>query len=141
MRFFLLAAALALCAASASAQTIYTTVSLDGHKSFSDRADATADLAPEVAQEPSVAKAPGRRSLVPSRLAATVNLYEAERRLTQAQRKRSKGIAPLPGESEKVPGGIAVNARYLSRQERLDREVGQAERRLHQVQRPQLAQR
>ena len=141
MRFILLAATLALCAASASAQTIYTTVGLDGHKTFSDRADTTADTVPEVSEEPGVAKAAVRRSLVPSRLSATVDLYEAERRLTQAQRKRSEGIAPLPGESEKVPGGIVVNAQYLSRQERLDREVGQAERRLHQVQRPQLAQR
>ena len=141
MQFILLAACLVLCAASASAQTIYTTVSLDGHKAFSDRADAVQESIAEAVPESNVPKTSGRRSLVSARLSATVNVLEAERRLAQAQQKRSKGMTPLPGESEKVPGGIVVNARYLSRQERLDREVWQAERRLHQVQRPQLAQR
>lgn len=141
MQFVLLAAFLSLCACSASAQTIFTSVSLDGHKTFSDRADLDAESAPDLAAEPSEPKAAGRRPLVSSQLSATVNLREAERRLEQAQRKRSRGMAPLAGESDKVPGGILVNARYLGRQERLDLEVAQAERRLYQVQRPQFARR
>ncbi|MFY9317212.1 MAG: hypothetical protein WAO95_16850 [Burkholderiales bacterium] len=141
MKSTLLAAALALVATTASAQAIYTTVSLDGHKTFSDRADTIPEAVPKAAADSDAPKARGRRSLVPARLSAAVNVLEAERRLAQAQQKRSKAMAPLAGESDRVPGGIVVNARYLRRQERLDREVGQAERRAIDVRQAQLAQR
>lgn len=139
MKSTLLAVTLALFAASASAQAIYTTVSLDGRKTFSDRADTIPEPVPEAAPASEVPKAPGRRSLVSPRLSATVDALEAERRLAQAQQKRSLEMAPLPGESAKVPGGIVVNSRYWRRQEKLRIEVEQAQRRLNHVQRPQLA--
>ena len=133
-------AALALCAASASAQTIYTSVGLDGHKTFSDRAGtiAGADVS-EATPAADAQKAPGRRHLVSSRQSAAINANEAERRLAQAERKRSDGAALQPGEGDKVPGGIVVNARYWIRQQGLDLEVEQAQRRSNETQRLQLA--
>ena len=139
MRCTLLAVAFALFAANASAQAIYSTVAADGHKTFSDRSDAMPEPALESAPVSSEPKAPARRPLVSSRLSATVNVHEAERRLAQAQRKRSLGLAPLAGESTKVPGGIVVNARYWQRQEKLRIEVEHAQRRMNQVHKPQLA--
>ena len=139
MKSILLAAALALCAASASAQTVFLSVNPDGHKTYSDRPDATVEPAAEAAPESDAPKPAGRRSLVPARLSASVNALEAERRLAQAQRKRSQGMAPLPGESVQGPDGIVVNARYWRRQEKLRIEVEQAQRRLNHVQRPVMA--
>jgi hypothetical protein len=139
MKSTLLAVLLALCCAGASAQMIYTTVSLDGHKTFSDRADTMPETVPEAAAPSDMPKAPGRKPLVSQRLSATVNVQEAERRLAQARQKRSLGMAPLPGESVKVPGGILVNARYWNRQEKRRIEVEQAQRRLNHLLRPQLA--
>jgi hypothetical protein len=138
MKATLLAAVLALCAGSASAQSVLTKVSLDGHTTFSDRAEATSEGASEATPEADAPK-PRKRTYVPAALAASVNAHEAERRLGQAQQKRSRGMTPLPGESAKVPGGIVVNARYWNRQEKLRQEVEQAQRRLNHVQRPQLA--
>ena len=74
-----------------------------------------------------------------SRGATLVNANEAERRLTQTKQKRSQGLTPLPGESVKVPGGVLVNTRYWSRQEKLRLEVEQAQRRSNETQRLQLA--
>jgi hypothetical protein len=139
MTSILLAALLALCAASASAQMIYTSVGLDGQKSFSDRAAAPAEPALEAAPLADEPKAARRRNVVPARLSATVNAHEAERRLAQAQRKRSQGMAPQAGESVRIPGGVEVNARYWHRQEKARIEVEQAQRRLNHVQRPMLA--
>ena len=139
MKATLLAIAFALCAASASAQTIYTSVSPDGHKTFSDRAGTIPGAVSETASVSDAPKAPGGRTLVSSLLSATVNTHEAERRLAQAQQKRSKEMALQPGESDRIPGGIIVNARYWNRQEILDLEVEQAQRRLHETQRLQMA--
>jgi hypothetical protein len=133
-------AALALCAASASAQSVYTSVGLDGHKTFSDRAGTIAGAeVSEAAPAADVQNVPGRRFLVSSRLSARVNAHEAERRLALAERKRSDGAALQYGESERVPGGIVVNARYWVRQQGLDLEVEQAQRRSHETQKLQLA--
>ena len=139
MKSTLLAAALALCCASASAQTIFTTVSLDGHKTFSDRAEAQPDPAAEETPRTAARRTPAGTMAKGSRSAALVNSNEAGRRLAQSQQKRSLGRAPLPGESVKVPGGILVNARYWNRQEKQRIEVEQAQRRLNEMQRLQLA--
>jgi hypothetical protein len=139
MKSTLLAAVLVLATSGASAQAVYSTVSLDGRKTFSDRTETIPEPVLDAAPVADVPKAPGRRPLVSSRLSATVNAQEAERRLAQTQQKRSLGMAPLPGESVKVPGGIVVNARYWNRQEKLRIEVEQAQRRLNNLQRPQLA--
>jgi len=139
MKTTVFAVVLALFAANASAQAIYTTVAADGQKTYSDRGDAMPEPALESVTAAKEPKAPARKSHVSARLSASVNAHEAERRLAQAQQKRSAGLAPLAGESARVPGGIAVNARYWQRQEKLRIEVEQAQRRLNQVLRPQLA--
>lgn len=101
--------------------------------------------APSSAMEPQQAAGPeapkARRSRVSPQLSATVNTREAERRLEQARKKRDLGATPLAGESTSVPGGIAVNARYWNRQEKLRLEVEYAQRRLNKVQSPQVARR
>jgi hypothetical protein len=140
MRFIVLAVSLALCAASASAQTIFTSVSLDGHKSFSDRADAATESVPELDPESSAPKAAGRRPLVSSRLSATVNLHEAERRLALAQLKRQQGLEPLPG--ERAQGSATrVSYRYWRRQERLRLDVEKAQQRVNATGPAQLVRR
>jgi len=122
MKATLLALLLLLGAASAFAQSIETP-------------EPAAGVAPE--SEP--AKPPVRRTYVSSRLSASVNALEAERRLAQAQHKRSQGMAPQAGESVRTSGGVVVNARYWRRQEKLRMEVEQAQRRMNHVQRPMLA--
>jgi hypothetical protein len=140
MKSTLLAAALALATASASAQTIYTSVSPDGRKTFSDRAGAMPGATVfETAAAVEAQNAPGRRFLVSPLLSSAVSSSEAERRLALAERKRSDGAALQFGESERVPGGILVNERYWLRQQGLDLEVEQAQRRSNETQRLQLA--
>ena len=136
MKSTLLATALALCAVSASAQMIHTSVSLDGHKTFSDRAATTPEPVPEAVAAP---RTPAGTMARGSRGALLVNANEAGRRLAQAQRKRSNGMALEPGESDRIAGGILVNARYWIRQQGLDLEVEQAQRRSNETQRLQLA--
>ena len=139
MKSTLLATALALCAANASAQTIHTSLSLDGHKSFSDRAATNPEPVAEAAPAKSAWRTPAGTMAKGSRGASLVNASEAERRLARAKQKRGWAIAPLAGESDKVPGGIVVNARYWHRQKGLDLEVEQAQRRSNETQRVQLA--
>jgi hypothetical protein len=141
MKSTLLAALLALCAASASAQTMYTTVSPDGHKTFSDRADPTPEPVAEAAPAKAIWRTPTGTMAKGSRGAALVNASEAERRLLQTRKTRSKGMALLPGESDMVPGGTLVNARYWNRQERLELDVERAQSRANEVRQLTLAQR
>ena len=141
MKFTLLAALLALFSASASAQSLYTTVSLDGHKTFSDRADTNLEPAAQETPKNAARRTPSGTMAKGSRGATLVNSNEAERRLVQIQQKRRQGMAPLPGESARVPGGVQVNSRYWNRQEKLRIEVEQAQRRMNETQRLQLAQR
>src|SRR5690348_2971525 len=69
------------------------------------------------AEPPAEVQAPKiKKSRVSPQFSAAVNSREAERRLEQAQMKRNLGAMPLPGESARVSGGIAVNARYWNRQ-------------------------
>lgn len=138
MKSTLLATALALCAASASAQMIHTSVSLDGHKTFSDRAATTPEPDPEAV---AARRTPAGTMARGSRGATLVNANEAERRLLQTRKTRSKGMALLPGESDMVPGGILVNARYWNRQERLELDVDRAQSRANEVRQPTFAQR
>jgi hypothetical protein len=140
MKSTLLATALVLCTASAFAQTIYTSVSPDGRKTFSDRAGTIPGATvSESVPAGDAQNAPVRRFLVSALLSTAVNSSEAERRLAQAQRKRSSGMALQFGESDRIPGGILVNERYWIRQQGLDLEVEQAQRRSNETQRPQLA--
>jgi hypothetical protein len=140
MRSILLATALVLCTASASAQTIYTSVGPDGRKTFSDRAGAMPGATgSETGPAVDAQNAPGRRLLVSPLLSAAVDSSEAERRLAQARRKRSDGMALQPGESDRIPGGILVNERYWTRQQGLDLEVEQAQRRSNETLGLQLA--
>lgn len=135
MKSTLLAAALALAATAAPAQTIFTAVGPDGHKSFSDRPDAMLESVQEAAAAIAARRAPAGTMAKGSRGAALVNSNEAQRRLAQAKLKRKQRWQPLPGESVKVPGGIVVNARYWTRQEKLRIEVEQAQRRSNETQR------
>jgi hypothetical protein len=138
MKFTLLATALVLCTASASAQTIFTSVGPNGHKTFSDRAGMVPGTISTAAAELEVPNAPRKILHVSSLLSATVNAHEAERRLAQAQRKRSDGMALQSGEGDRIPGGIVVNDRYWIRQQGLDLEVEQAQRRSNETHRLQL---
>jgi len=141
MKSTLLAAVLALCAASASAQMIHTSVNLDGHKTFSDRADTMPESVPEAVPAKPAWRTPAGTMSKGSRGAVLVNANEAERRLAQAQRKRNKGMALESGESDKISGGILVNARYWNRQEKLELDVDRAQRRANEMRQPTLAQR
>lgn len=77
---------------------------------------------------------------VDTKLGATVNASEAERRLAQARLKRRQGIAPLPGERARGSAAGVLNIRYWKRQEKLRLLVEQAQRRSNATaQRPQLA--
>jgi hypothetical protein len=117
---------------------IHTSVSLDGHKTFSDRAATTPEPDPEAV---AARRTPAGTMARGSRGATLVNANEAERRLLQTRKARSRGMAPLPGESDMVPGGILVNARYWNRQERLELDVDRAQSRANEVRQPTFAQR
>jgi hypothetical protein len=131
-----LAVALMLAAASASAQQIHTEASLDGQKSFSDQPDP----APEAAPATGARRTPAGTMAKGSKGAALVNSNEAQRRLAQVQRKRQQALAPLP--NEKVQGSrTQVDHRYWMRQEKMRREVEQAQRRSNETRQLQLAQR
>jgi hypothetical protein len=141
MKNILLAGALALAAANASAQTIYTSVRLDGHKTFSDRPDTTSDPAAEAEPPIGVPRTPAGTMAGGSRGATLVNINEAQRRLAQAQRKRQQGMDPLPGERSGAGDAGALNHRYWRRQVNLRLEVEQAQQRLNATRQPQLARR
>lgn len=76
-----------------------------------------------------------------SRNALRVNLSEAQRRLVQAQEKRSLGIEPLPGERYTLDGAERVTHRYWRRQESLRQQVELAQQRLNAIREPLLARR
>jgi hypothetical protein len=137
----LLAAVLVLAAASASAQTIYSKVSLDGHKTFSDRPDTTPELAEEEA--PALTERSGRARLSPlsSRRGAEIDAKEATRRLAQALRKQRQGLAPLAGEQAQGSEDNVASRRYRQRQERLRVAVEQAQQRVNETLRTQLTRR
>jgi|SRR5271154_6894345 len=127
------AAALACAAADVSAQEIYRHVSLVGGVTFTDQRD------PE--PEAEAAQTPARRPAISQQRAATVNANEAERRLAQAHLKREQGIKPLPGEQVQGSKGTVLSYRYWRRQEKLRLVVEQAQRRLSETHRPQIASR
>jgi hypothetical protein len=123
-------------ASAASAQAVYTSVGADGRKAFSDRAEASQELISE--PEPAAPRTPAGTMARGSRGAVLVNLNEAQRRLAQAQAKRSQGVEPLAGERT---GAGTVSHRYWQRQEKLRLAVEQAQQRLNGVRAPQLARR
>lgn len=140
MKNILLVAALALAAADALAQTIYTSVSVDGHKTFSDRRDTTPDTAAEAAPNGAL-PTPAGTMAGGSRGATAVNINEAQRRLAQAQRNRRQGMDPLPGERSGAGDAGALSHRYWKRQEALRLDVERAQQRLNATRQPQLARR
>lgn len=128
-----LAIALMLAASGASSQMLYTSVSADGHKTFSDRPEEIPVIQPP--------RAPAGTMAIGSRRAATVNANEAQRRLVQAQQKRSEGRTPLAGEESRAGGAPVLNQRYWRRQENLRRQVEQAQQRSNALRQPLLARR
>lgn len=137
----LFAAVFFFIATGVSAQSIYTEVDVDGHRTFTDLRSTTPP--PETATAPAldVTNAPARISTISSRRAATINASEAARRLGQAQLKRKQGAEPLPGEQAKGSGARALNHRYWQRQEKLRLVVEQAQRRSNETLLSQVAQR
>ena len=133
-----LAAVLLLATAGTTAQTIYTTVDIDGHRTFSDRPGTTAELQAEAAPATEAPK-PAIRRMIGSQHAASINAKEAERRLAKAQRARARGMEPEAGELTKEAGARTVTYRYWQRQIRLRQAVEQAQRRSEETLRPQLA--
>jgi hypothetical protein len=130
-----------LAAASASAQTIYSSVSPDGHKTFSDRPDTMPEPAEEEA--PGLAAPSGRARLSPlsSRRGAEIDAKEATRRLAQALQKQRQGLAPHAGEQAQGSEDNVPSRRYRQRQEKLRVAVEQAQHRVNETHRTQLTRR
>jgi hypothetical protein len=139
MKSTLLAAVLALCAASASAQMVFTSVSLDGQKTFSDRLDTSPEPVPEALPVFAGRRTPAGTMAKGSRSSALVNSSEAGRRLARAQLDRKQGMQPLAGEHSTIADASVPNQRYWRRQEKLREAVEQAQRRSNETQRLQLA--
>lgn len=137
----LLAVMLVVAAASTSAQTLYTKVDLDGHKTLSDRPDTTPEPAAEAASGLQAPRTPAGTMAKGSQRAAIVNANEARRRLGQAQLKRKQGVQPLPGELAQGQGPDMVKHNYWRRQEKLRQMVEQAQRRANETSGLLLAQR
>lgn len=136
------AAALACAAAGASAQAVFKQVDLAGRITYTDQPESTASAQTAESAEPEVTKAPRRiANISPRRVTMVVDANEAARRLAWAQQQRKQGLQPLPGEQTRAEGTIALNYRYWRRQEKLRVLVEQAQRRLNETSRVQLAQR
>jgi len=111
-------ALLLLCAAgTVSAQEVFKDVDEAGRTTFSD-------------QPP-----PVRKSFIAPRRGGKVDVSEAARRLQQAQLARMQGLEPRPGEFVRASGTRTLNYRYWQRQEKLRRDVEQAQRRSQDTQR------
>lgn len=139
MKTTLLALALAFSCSGASAQADFTSVSLDGHTTFSDRPVAPPDAEPEAAPVKAAPRSPAGTLPRGSRGAQLVNASEAQRRLTQAQLNRKRGMAPLATEQTRTGDRIEVNHRYWKRQEGLRQDVDLAQQRLNATRPAQLA--
>ncbi len=137
----LLAIALLLASASAQAQAVFTSVNLDGHKTFSDRPDTAPEPEAEVAPAIAARRAPAGTMAKGSRGAARVNSNEAQRRLAQAQLNRKRGMSPLATEQTRAAGSAALPHRYWQRQEYLRLQVETAQQRLNATREPLLARR
>ena len=135
------AAAVLCAAADLTAQTIHKVADATGSFKYTDRMDMTPS--PTTMTDPALEmpSAPARISRISSRRAATIDANEAARRLGQAQLKRQQGLAPLPGEQVQDSDRSAVKHRYWRRQERLRLAVEEAQRRLNETRRLQLARR
>lgn len=80
-----------------------------------------------------VAQALFSNSAMTSMYAATIDFNEATRRLRQARQSRQEGMEPWLGEQTDSAGTSAMSKRYQRRQQRLEREVVAAKRRLQQT--------
>lgn len=123
-------AAVLLCfAAGASAQAIYRQVDSAGHITYSDR-PGPVPLPPTASVSAlDVAIALAGNSAMSSRSAYKIDASEAARRLKQARQEFERGAESLPGEQAQGPDASPANHRYLRRQEALQRDVEQAQRR------------
>ena len=143
------AAAILCSGGEVLAQTIYKQVDAAGRTLYTDRevadgivmANATfsrqqpGSLSPPriaTGTRPDVAQALSSSSAMSSMYAATVDFNEASRRLWQARQSRLEGVERRPGEWADSAGS-AMDKRYQRRQQRLERAVETAERRLHQT--------
>jgi hypothetical protein len=134
-----IAAALLLAASGASAQlAVYKAADPAGQTTHTDGSGASVQPLEATADPENPAPQVKRRAL-PSRNSAMVNANEAKRRLAQAELKRRLGKAPLPGETTRGPGGVAVNDRYWQRQVKLRIEADEAQRRVNVTQKTVLA--
>jgi hypothetical protein len=116
----------------------YKQVDADNRVSYGDGTDA----APALPQPPGVtvysnevASALARNAAMSSRRAARIDASEATRRLAQAKRERQSGIAPLPGEDNRITAPGAAIGRYQLRQNRLNSRVESAQLRVSYTQR------
>jgi Domain of unknown function (DUF4124) len=136
----ILALALACAATGVSAQEIFKLVDAGGKITFSDRPEATSQ--PASIRNPDAVNPPPRiAGTFSRRAAALVDANEATRRFRQAQSSRKLGMEPQPGEQAQGAGGGTVNARYWRRQEKLRLEFDDAQRRMAETGRQQLAER
>jgi hypothetical protein len=134
----ILAAAILCATAGAAAQEVHKLVDATGSITFSDRPDETGAL--QVAPEAETPSQPKRIAGISSpRAAARVDAKEAARRLRQAQIARSEGIEPLPGERAQHAKTGVISERYWRRQQKLQLLVEQAQRRVNETSRPQVA--
>jgi len=142
------AAAILCSGGTVLAQTIYKQIDANGRTIFTDRPTATdmfvlyetfpsqergSVLPPRIADgtRSDVANALFSNSPMTSMYAASIDFKEATRRLRQARQSRQEDVQPWLGERTDSAGTSAMSKRYQRRQQRLEREVVAAERRLH----------
>lgn len=152
----LLAAACADAASSGGGEgtTVYRQVMPDGRIVYSDKVlkggklDETITVEPPIKGNPWTTASGRRPSVAPrdeptpvSRInsapplgrqktldEANSDVIRAEMLLEDAQKRRKAGIEPLPGErTANAGGGSRLNESYWARQQRLEKEVAQAE--------------
>ncbi len=134
-----LAVALALGAAAASAQGVYRQVDTVGRVNFTDRPEAPIvqrELEPLPGQAASASGIRGRSPKLTAR-ANSIDRSEANRRLLQAQREQARGPDMqhgIPPTAEKVPGDRR-RARVIT----LQRNVDAARARVAEVNSPDQA--
>ena len=136
------AAALACATTGVPAQAVFKQVDIAGHITYTDQPETTASAQTAENPESEATKAPRRiANISPRRVTVLVDANEAARRLAWAQQQRRQGVQPLPGEQTQASGASTLNYRYWRRQEKLRILVEQAQRRLNETSKVQLAQR
>ena len=124
------------------AQTVFKHVDIAGNITFTDLPETTESAQAEGIPALEAVKAPRRiANISPRRVTVLVDANEAAHRLARAQQQRKQGVQPFPGEQTHAFGATTLNYRYWRRQEKLRILVEQAQRRLNETSKVQLAQR